>query len=153
MVYRMYPLVIKRGWKITDKSAVDSWSSPGLMPHAMGLISFVSSAWLHVSTGVSEHCLWQCGEYNPGFYHLAWGCPCHTHHLEPPENILLARFGQQYFQKYYQEKTKQPCVCDICGCAMSCKSNLAKHKKTKKCRRFLVWVHYDFMIQKNIIKL
>ena len=45
---------------------------------------------------------------------------------------------ETYFQKYYQEKTKQPCVCDICGCAMSCKSNLAKHKKTKKCQRFLV---------------
>ena len=45
---------------------------------------------------------------------------------------------KKYFQRYYQEKTKQPCVCDICGSAMSCKSNLAKHKKTKKCRRFLV---------------
>ena len=38
----------------------------------------------------------------------------------------------------YQEKTKQPCVCDICGSDLSCKSNLAKHKKTKKCQRFLV---------------
>ena len=45
---------------------------------------------------------------------------------------------KKYFQKYYQEKTKQPCACDICGCAMSCKSNLAKHKKTKKCQRCLV---------------
>ena len=45
---------------------------------------------------------------------------------------------EKYFQKYYQEKTKQPCVCDICGSAMSCKSNLAKHKKTKKCQRYLV---------------
>ena len=45
---------------------------------------------------------------------------------------------EKYFQRYYQEKTKQPCVCDICGSAMSCKSNLAKHKKTKKCQRFLV---------------
>ena len=59
----------------------------------------------------------------------------------------------KYFQQYYQEKTKQPCVCDICGSAVSCKSNLPKHKKTKKCQRFLVWVHYDFMIQENIIKL
>ena len=40
------------------------------------------------------------------------------------------------FQRYYQEKTKQPC--DICGSAMSCKSNLAKRKKTKKCQRCLV---------------
>ena len=54
---------------------------------------------------------------------------------------------EKYFQRYYQEKTKQPCVCDICGSAMSCKSNLAKHKKTKKCQRFLVWVHYDFMMR------
>ena len=45
---------------------------------------------------------------------------------------------ETYFQRYYQEKTKQPCVCDICGCTMSCKSNLAKHKKTKKCQRCLV---------------
>ena len=30
--------------------------------------------------------------YNHGFYHLAWGCPCHPHPLEPPDNILLARF-------------------------------------------------------------
>ena len=45
---------------------------------------------------------------------------------------------EKYFQRYYQEKTKQPCVCDICGSDLSCKSNLAKHKKTKKCQRFLV---------------
>ena len=45
---------------------------------------------------------------------------------------------ETYFQRYYQEKTKQPCVCDICGSTMSCKSNLAKHKKTKKCQRCLV---------------
>jgi len=45
---------------------------------------------------------------------------------------------ETYFQRYYQEKTKQPCVCDICGSAVSCKSNLAKHKKTKKCQRCLV---------------
>ena len=36
---------------------------------------------------------------------------------------------KKYFQRYYQEKTKQPCVCDICGSAMSCKSNLAKHNE------------------------
>ena len=45
---------------------------------------------------------------------------------------------EKSFQRYHQEKTKQPCVCAICGSAMSCKSNLAKHKKTKKCQRFLV---------------
>ena len=45
---------------------------------------------------------------------------------------------EKYFQKYYQERTKQPCVCDICGSDLSCKSNLAKHKKTKKRQRFLV---------------
>ena len=44
----------------------------------------------------------------------------------------------KYFQRYYQEKTKQQCVCDICGSDISCKSNLAKHKRTKKCQRFLV---------------
>ena len=45
---------------------------------------------------------------------------------------------EKHFKKCYQEKTKQPCVCDICGSAMSCRSNLAKHKKTKKCQRCLV---------------
>ena len=60
---------------------------------------------------------------------------------------------KKYFQTYYQERTKQPCVCDICGSDLSCKSNLAKHKKTKKCQRCLVQVHYDFMMQENIIKL
>ena len=39
---------------------------------------------------------------------------------------------EKHFQRYYQEKTKQPCACDICGSAMSYKSNLAMHKKTKK---------------------
>ena len=45
---------------------------------------------------------------------------------------------EKYFQRYYQEKTKQPCVCDLCGSDLGCKSNLAKHKKTKKCQRCLV---------------
>ena len=45
---------------------------------------------------------------------------------------------EKYFQRYYQEKTKQRCVCDVCGSDLSCKSNLAKHKKSKKCQRFLV---------------
>ena len=44
----------------------------------------------------------------------------------------------KYFQRYYQEKTKQRCVCDVCGSDLGCKSNLAKHKKTKKCQRFLI---------------
>ena len=41
---------------------------------------------------------------------------------------------ENYFKKYYQDKTKTKCVCNICGTELSCKSNLAKHKKTKKCR-------------------
>ena len=45
---------------------------------------------------------------------------------------------EKYFQRYYQERTKQQCVCDICGSELSCKSNLAQHKKTKKCQRCLV---------------
>ena len=39
---------------------------------------------------------------------------------------------------YYQEKTKRRCVCDVCGSTVSCKSNLAKHRRTKKCQKFLV---------------
>ena len=43
-----------------------------------------------------------------------------------------------YFKKYYQQKTKQRCVCDVCGSTVVCKSNLAKHRRTKKCQKFLV---------------
>ena len=38
-----------------------------------------------------------------------------------------------YFKNYYQQKTKQRCLCDVCGSTISCKSNLAKHRRTKKC--------------------
>ena len=41
---------------------------------------------------------------------------------------------ENYFKKYYPDKTKSKCVCNVCGTELSCKSNLAKHKKTKKCR-------------------
>jgi hypothetical protein len=41
---------------------------------------------------------------------------------------------KKYVQKYYQEKMKQPCVCDICGSDISCKSNLAKWQSTRKRR-------------------
>lgn len=45
---------------------------------------------------------------------------------------------ENYFKKYYQDKTKSKCVCDICRTELSCKSNLAKHKKTKKCKSNLL---------------
>ena len=45
---------------------------------------------------------------------------------------------EEYFKTYYQCKTKQPCVCDVCGTNITCKSNLSKHKKTKKCQKFLI---------------
>jgi hypothetical protein len=64
--------------------------------------------------------------------------------------------NENYFQTYYQKKTKQNCVCDICGFDISCKSNLAKHKKTienQTVPQVLVQYHDDFMIQTNIIKL
>ena len=41
---------------------------------------------------------------------------------------------EKYFQRYYQEKTKQPCVCDICGSAMNCKSNLASTRKRRSAK-------------------
>ena len=59
-----------------DLEASRNWILSNAHARTMGLSSFVSSAWLHISSGVSEPCLWQCGEYNPGFSHLAWGCPC-----------------------------------------------------------------------------
>ena len=39
---------------------------------------------------------------------------------------------EKYFQTYYQEKTKQPCVCDICGRAMSCKIKLGKAQENEE---------------------
>ena len=51
---------------------------------------------------------------------------------------------EKYFQRYYQEKTKQPCVCDICGSAMSCKSNLAKHKKRRSAKGF--WFEFTMIL-------
>ena len=44
---------------------------------------------------------------------------------------------ETYFQRYYQEKTQQPCVCDICGSAMSCKSNLAKGQENEEVPKVL----------------
>ena len=45
---------------------------------------------------------------------------------------------ENYFKKYYQDKTKTKCLCDVCGTELSCKSNLAKHKKSKKCQKHLI---------------
>ena len=50
-----------------DLEASRNWILSNAHARTMGLSSFVSSAWLHISSGVSEPCLWQCGEYNPGF--------------------------------------------------------------------------------------
>ena len=56
-----------------------------------------------------------------------------------------------YFKKHYQEKTKQRCVVDVCGSThVSCKSNFAKHRRTKKCQKLLVRAPCDFMIQENL---
>ena len=44
---------------------------------------------------------------------------------------------EKHLKKYYQDKTKQPCVCDKCGSAMSCRSNLAKHKKNQNVPKVL----------------
>ena len=44
---------------------------------------------------------------------------------------------EDYFKKYYKGKTKSSCICDVCGYNLSCKSNLSKHKKTKRCMSYL----------------
>ena len=59
----------------------------------MGLSSFVSSHWLHISSGINEPCVWGCGENHPGFFHLAWSCPSRPNPFDPPSSILLSRFG------------------------------------------------------------
>ena len=44
---------------------------------------------------------------------------------------------EKYFQRYYQERTKQPCVCDICGSELSCKSNFGKAQENPKVPKVL----------------
>lgn len=39
-----------------------------------------------------------------------------------------------YFKKYYQNKFKTPFTCPDCGTTITNKSNLSKHRGTKKCR-------------------
>ena len=59
----------------------------------MGLSSFVSSSWFHTSPGINEPCVWGCGEIHPGFHRLAWSCPSRPDPFDPPDSILLSRFG------------------------------------------------------------
>ena len=38
-----------------------------------------------------------------------------------------------YFSKYYQKKLSKPFQCPDCGQVISSKSNLSKHRQTKRC--------------------
>ena len=39
-----------------------------------------------------------------------------------------------YFKRYYQNKLKTPMTCPDCGKTIANKSNMSKHRNTKKCR-------------------
>ena len=39
----------------------------------------------------------------------------------------------EYFSKYYQKKLSTPFTCPECGRTITSKSNLSKHRQTKKC--------------------
>ena len=39
----------------------------------------------------------------------------------------------KYFSRYYQEKLSTPFTCPDCGRTITSKSNLSKHRQTKKC--------------------
>ena len=92
-------------------------------------------------------------EVSEDFFDMLWdsiddGCSPSTDEDKPAENKNWRRQSngfynnklcdENYFKKYYQDKTKIKCVCDVCGTELSCKSNLAKHKKTKKCRKNVI---------------
>ena len=76
-----------------DIEASRNWILSGPHARTMGLSSFVSSHWLHISSGINEPCVWGCGENHPGFFHLAWSCPSRPNPFDPPSSILLSRFG------------------------------------------------------------
>ena len=76
-----------------DIEASRNWILSSSQSRTMGLSSFVSSHWLHLSSGICEPCVWGCGENHPGFFHLAWSCPLRPDPFDPPPSILLSRFG------------------------------------------------------------
>ena len=92
-------------------------------------------------------------EIRENLYEMLWdsmddGFSSTTNEDKPTENTNWRRQSngiynnkpcdENYFKKYYQDKTKSKCICDICRTELSCKSNLAKHKKTKKCKSNLL---------------
>ena len=89
-----------------DIEASRNWILSNPQARTMGLSSFVSSHWLHISSGVVEPCVWGCGELHPGFHHLAWSCPLRPDPFEPPSSILLARFGWQACNDNVEEVQK-----------------------------------------------
>ena len=76
-----------------DIEASRNWTLSSSQSRTMGLSSFVSSHWLHRSSGINEPCVWGRGENHPGFFHLAWSCPLRPDPFDPPASILLSRFG------------------------------------------------------------
>ena len=74
-----------------DIEASRSWILSSSQSRTMGLSSFVSSHWLHRSSGINEPCVWGCGENHPGVFHLAWSCPLRPDPFDPPASILLSR--------------------------------------------------------------
>ena len=60
--------------------------------------------------------------------------PAKKGRINPDGSYNKIPLDENYFKKYYEQKTHISCICDVCGKELSCKSNLAKHKKTKRCK-------------------
>ena len=94
-------------FKCLDIDNTRQWTLSNASARAIGLISFVASAWLNISSGVTEPCLWQCGEVNPGFHHVALWFPRRPNfHLELPSSFLLARFRSSSCMIFWSLSTK-----------------------------------------------
>ena len=52
---------------------------------------------------------------------------------QPNGTYNKKRLDPNYFRKYYQQNLKTPFTCPDCGQTISSKSNLSKHRHTKKC--------------------
>ena len=60
--------------------------------------------------------------------------PKHTSRWKTNGTYDTKPLDPDYFKKYYQSKLKTPFTCPDCGKTIANKTNLSKHRNTKKCR-------------------